>query len=351
MSMLVVPKCHRQGIVALPILAGTLAGVVSSFDLAWARQRGNPDWLYGALLFGPAVAAIAATAVLSRTGWRAFATGAMFAVPHFLTVEVLDIVRDPNGVLAALLLKRWTALATLAACAVFTLAVGMLAVGSRWLRAQLLYACVEQDGTRCWRCGYQPGSESILVCPECGMAKGQGQRLARVFGSFDAVKRRAKPALIIVLVAAAGIIAVWVMQPRTRRLLAFYRRFDEPLGGHVDGNGISVPCGGSWQGIDGRLGLGLWISYLPVDQPGVPAMELRLATMTSGSMGDAVNPVAPEVSCALDRAQAEWVVAHGVPQALIQSLRAAPAGGPATKGPTRIPAAEFFPEKPAASGR
>jgi hypothetical protein len=343
MPVLVAPARTARGTLPLAVLAGALSGVAGSLLNEAVRRAGwsqaGLDWFGVSATLGPNVLAIISASLCSKRR-RAFLVASLFTCFQFVALTLTDIIDDPNGIQGALILTGWDALLALVA---FSLVVGSFGLGGQWLRSGLALTILVQDGSLCWRCGYVLGAESIVICPECGTPRGKGRRMARSVRVLDAIKRGSRPALLAAAILATTVVVAKGAQPRSRSLARFYLRFGQPTGGYVDGPKGPIQCAGSWVGFRPGPGPGIWISYLPDEAPGAPAMQLRLAALSTGSMGDAIAPI-PGITCELDRAQAQWVITHGLPDSLVGVFRRSPAA----PGPTvHVPAASYIPDQSA----
>jgi hypothetical protein len=335
MRVLVVPHCESRGAVAVGVVLGGFAGVA-----AGAAQGRVDDALWAAVTLGPEVLAGILAALLARSAWAAARACFVFSAAHGLASALWSTVFQGNQAVGMAL--QWAVPLTSALVAsILGIATALWALALYWLRSRLLFTTILQDGTLCWRCGYCRGSTRVVRCPECGVPApaGIGQRLARVFQGISLANRWGRVALVAGAATMVAIVVLWAVQPKTRRLLAFYTRFHEPLGAATREN----PAVGAWLGFEAGSGPGLWISYMPEQRSDGFAMELRLARMTRSDMGDCVAPVTPAVTCRLDRAQSEAVVANGIPASLHARFRKL-AGEVSAGSETVISAAEHLPQ-------
>jgi hypothetical protein len=342
--ILVAPPRIARGTYALAILAGSLTGIATRLATDLRRPHNNTFWLQIASTFGPEIIGLLLIAALARRRWIAFWTSLAFTTAHVLSNTVVEAMCDRSGVSGAMLLTSWSSLFILAMAGAFGAVVGLIALAAYWLKSRLLLTIVAQDGSLCWKCGYDPGSRDIAVCPECGIKRGDGRRFARLFAVTDAIKKRSRFAVGVSMLIAAAVVSVWATQPRIRRVASFYSRFRDPLGGYIETEKGTLNCAGSWLGFSSGTGPGLWISYQPdFDTQSRPAMKIRLSQKSNSGMGDAIAPLQPTVDCELDRAQAEWVIRHGLPDSLLRAFRDALPEGTPTGPARRIPAAPHVP--------
>ncbi|HMN40068.1 MAG TPA: hypothetical protein PKE29_04430 [Phycisphaerales bacterium] len=200
----------------------------------------------------------------------------------------------------------------------------------RWLIRTLLFTTVEQDGTRCSRCGYQLGSPTITTCPECGVPANP-TRLA-----FHRL-HRASAFLLSNARILAGVFIVAMLIPlalaihgRTIPSLRFFSKFTNNDSGVLgmmiprDVGGGTSNCISAWTPIPGDTTRAIIILYVPDQRSPLPAMRLAVAETPGPSPpsgpGFQTNYGAPEIGCDLPRDLAERVVREGIPPALIRAL-------------------------------
>jgi hypothetical protein len=319
MPVLVVPRFSARGTVCLPLLLGSLVGIAGGLTRpGFATGTTAEIVLVIGHLVGPDLVMATAAALLLPRRWAVFLTVLTFSSFHVFFNEFTRSLIDPTNRGAAMLVGRSPQgfLQLVFSFLVFGLALATLALGLRWLARRIVLTLVEQDGGLCWRCGYRAGSDSIRACPECGIAAGQGQRFKHAFHMAGFAKRSARIALAAAALLVTMLALVWAGDAEVRRLAGFYWRFPERIGGHVPG---SVPVATAWITLD--AGRGLRVDYAPGDHAMTPPMELRLAVKGTGAIGAYIQHVQPGALCQLNRAQAQHVIAQGIPASLIQAFR------------------------------
>ncbi len=222
----------------------------------------------------------------------------------------------------------------------------------RWLVRSLLFTTIDQDGTRCTRCGYQLGSPLITTCPECGTPAGSARlAFARLHRASRWLQRRA-PVLIALLGAAVllqlGVTIHFRTLPALRFLTAFPRTENAGPGVMVarpaPPGSYDSSCLAAWIALPDGSSRAVIILYVPDQRSPLPPMRLALAA-TPGpppatGVGFQANYGTPEIGCDLPRDLAERIIREGVPRALIQALAAE--AGRANWTPTPAPVGVFF---------
>jgi hypothetical protein len=207
-----------------------------------------------------------------------------------------------------------------------------LALLIRWLVRSVLFTVVEQDGSRCPRCGYQLGSEVITKCPECGTA---ADSKGTVFGRMSRVgswAQRRAPWMAAILGAALLVQFGVTLYRRTLPALRFLNAF--PMRDDV-GPGVMIPksppmgsyesmCMIGWVPLEGHPSRAVIVLYVPDRGSSLPAMRLAVAAMPAPKPGSAPGPMvnygSPEVACDLSRQQSEEVITDGIPRDLMLAL-------------------------------
>jgi hypothetical protein len=240
----------------------------------------------------------------------------------------------------------------------------------RWLVRAVLFTVIEQDGSRCPRCGYQLGSALISLCPECGAG---ADPLGTVFGRAHAlgswVQRRAR-VMAAILVGALLVQLGVTLQRRTLPARRFFDAFplQEDLGpGSMIPNPPTVgwydsSCLVSWVPDPGESARAIVILYVADAHCPLPAMRLVVAAPPppnpSPSAGPPLDFGSPPIACELSRDMAESFIRQGIPAELLRALSDeatsanwAPSATPngvffATPQTHWVDAARFFPGSP-----
>lgn len=204
----------------------------------------------------------------------------------------------------------------------------------RWLVRALLFTTIEQDGTRCPRCGYQPGSEAIRTCPECGTpVEVVRPAFARMHSVGDWIQRRAW--VLAALLGVALVVQLGVtLHRRTLPALRFQGAF--PHRENI-GQGVMIPrespdgsfessCMAAWTALPNEDSRVIVILYVPDSRSPLPAMRLAVAAPptppSAPGLGPQVDFGSPLVGCDLARGLGERAIREGIPPELLKALAA-----------------------------
>lgn len=301
----------RAAVIAAALL-GFLAGAATGApNRASVVESAGP--LLGLYFAWPLVYALASIATTHRK-WPLFRVGASFWAAQVLAFAILSgLVGEDRG--ASLL--TWNALWPMPVAALILGALGGgMHLGVRWITRAFVFELREQDGQTCWRCGYQMGSHTITLCPECGTPLDTAHaRLSTVRRAAAWLHKGSIPlAVILLLLGVLATIPTLVTRtiPNARFLWAF--RAGELAPG-TDGVGrfVPVPLGTADQ---------LLLTYTPSDTWRVPAMTAQAGVIHVGANGESsFDPGAPWIRWDFTRQQAEYVVRYGLPAEFLEQVR------------------------------
>ncbi len=222
-----------------------------------------------------------------------------------------------------------------------------------------LFLVLEQDGSLCSHCGYQVGAPPATPrCPECGtLSRAQARPAPRWSRALRSNGHWAGLALFCVLATAIMAHRFVVEGAETRAFLRAFGGSNRMFEGVILGEGGrgAWESVGVYQELPARPGQIVMILYDATREPGEPAMQVRLGTLTRTPGGHLFPADAsPCVMSSLDEQQAEYATAKGIPPSLIDELIdvAAAAGWPAAgrpAPPVTVDAAPHFPAAVAAS--
>lgn len=276
-----------------------------------------------------------------------FLTALLFGFCFWLSFIVAQDLAQPTSGGAQMLSGAWVGL--LLAASIIAIITALAALALRWIIRCLLVLYIEQTGRLCPRCAYPVDVAAQPICPECGGPTAP-PRPRRQFAT--AAHRAGRPSLIATLVILATA-AAFVFARRGYPIHRFQSRLSphqstQPAGFIIttgpDGKTIQRTTPGAWIPFGSSPSRGVIAAYLVDDEPGLPAMQLRLTDRIAPRSFAAVSP---EVRCSLNRSQAEWVIKHGVPKPLLDAVEAAaagPAGNPDFIRRTEIDPAPYFPK-------
>jgi hypothetical protein len=203
----------------------------------------------------------------------------------------------------------------------------------RWLVRSLLFTIVEQDGTRCSRCGYQLGGPTITTCPECGAPADTARLSFSRLHRLTAWLQRRSPIFAAIFVVFLAIQLPVTIYRRTLPTCRFLAAF--PIRDNVGQGSMSEyppppdrhdsSCLASWVPFPNESLRGIIVLYVPDSRSTMPAMRLCVAATPTPRPPDApplptLNFGTPEVGCELPRDLAERVIREGIPPALIKAL-------------------------------
>jgi hypothetical protein len=338
---LLVPRRTSGGCIAFAALLGVVLGVCGACDTGFSIA------LFVAFFIAPATLLGSILALRCRKPFVALLCGfAMFAASTLSEMTARWTHLDPG----------WQSFMTLGDVVRTFGVIGLEAVFASLLSlagfglTRLIVRVKAGDGSACWRCLYVHDNPGASVCPECGRALDESQcRLRVLHSAFDRLNRRRtwlNLAAGVILMVTAGLF-VKVNRQNPLDATPFISRF-EGLGklqaGFVYAAPTATPTAALGATIDpGKNALVVCVAYLPKDVPGLPAMQLQLHKRLGGTFFEMFEMSSPRVLCNLDRAAADWILAHGLPQGMIDAF-VARASFDHTDGPdVLIDPREFLP--------
>src|SRR5437899_5170065 len=178
----VVPPLSPRGLYLLFIILGSGLGLVTHDFENWAFRLSNSDFIRhhltpfqadlvdplagAAVIFFPAFLIGLWLSFLSqRRGQIALAAAISGATQILVSLFAGQVLWSVHG---GVDWSGWPLFSFLVNVAIIAGMSALCALLVRWL-VRLRFTIVEQDGTRCSRCGYQLGSPAITTCPECGV--------------------------------------------------------------------------------------------------------------------------------------------------------------------------------------
>lgn len=305
-----------------------------------------------AVTLGPPFVFVLAFAALSQRRTPVLLSAFLFGFIHLLTLIITGSLAAASDRGSSLLTS--TLLAMLAVSCISGVITALFALVIRWLARTFVVTLAEQTGQLCTHCGYTVDPASLPVCPECGLAPDFGRvRLRRLHAAGDMLRRRARPTLVSLLTLLAAATAVTVGTSGLK--LDRFRRAVNRDGSSSSASGLIESTGpegyrqrwvvGAWKPGPNSPGLGVIVAYDPSAGPDDPVMQIRAATRTT--IGPAAYSMTNlPVVCTLTRAQAEQVLQHGLPDALLEAMLAAAGSqpGPRAVASEVIDPTPYFPE-------
>jgi hypothetical protein len=328
----VVPPPPR-GLLYFAASAGALCGVVSSVaTMSGVFPQSWGPWPSVAVGFGPVVLFVAIVASVTQRRSLVFLSAFCFVPAEVFVGQIAQVLLWKTDGGASIFSLRMVEAAI--GSAVFGAGAGLLALGLRWFVRWIVVTFEEQDGSLCWRCGYRLGSPRIQRCPECGTPAAFhryrfGRTLAPLWWAC-ARSRVGSVALLVVLLSAGSWMFVANGGPGTLR---FVRRIGTERGSELTFGwmydvekpspyaGRPVPA--VWRPFAGQRDHGLLVCYLPDDETGLPATQIWLGIQIGPADSRGLGAATPAVLCELDRAQADWVLRHGLPDPLVAGFQEA----------------------------
>jgi hypothetical protein len=342
-----VPPFSPRGLYLLSIILGSVFGLAINKEERWGLQLARSEFIHGHLapaqanLVGPLVTIVAAFVPAFLIGlWLSCLSQrrAQIALAAALTGTAQVLV----ALLAGQVLwsdhggtdwRDWPPIAYLINLSIIAGVSALTALLVRWLIRSLLFTVVEQDGTRCSRCGYRLGAPTITTCPECGAPSDTSRpSFARLHRVSTWLQRRS-PLLASVLVVLLVVQLAVTVSRRTIPALRFRSAF--PCQDNT-GPGVIIPfppspgtsdasCAASWLPFPNDSSRALVIFYVPDHLSPLPAMRLAVAATPTplaptALPGPHLNFGSPEIGCDLPRDIAERVILTGIPPALVQAL-------------------------------
>jgi hypothetical protein len=341
----VVPPFAVRGVILLSVTLGSLCGVAMIEEENWAFHFAQTGFMQsqltplqvkilaialtiGAGLIPAALIGLWLTCLSQRRAQMAVAAALAGAAELLTSLLVHKVLWSVDG---GTDWSDWPLSGFLTNLAIIAAISAGAALLIRWLVRVVLFTTIEQDGTRCRRCGYLLGSPVITTCPECGSAADPSRlAFARLHRVSDWMQRRALvPAGL--LCAAMLVQLVITVHFRTLPALRFLGAF--PSGGNAV-SGLMIPrekpygvhssCVASWVPVPDDSLRAVIILYVPDYRSSLPPMRLAMAATPgptpppmSGLQG---NFGSPEIGCDLSRDLAERIIREGIPPALIQAL-------------------------------
>lgn len=328
----VIRAYETRGVYALTAAVGLITGCIAA-PLLMTRPFAppGPSVAYDiACVFIPPAMFMLIFAMRCQRKRPVFLTGFLFTFCYWLTViTAMDLLSEQSGG-AQLLSGIWVAFLVVSSAA--GLIAGLAALSLRWILRTFAFRLIEQTGRLCPRCAYAIDPATQPVCPECGSAM-SGVNLGRT--SARPAREVGRPLLIVVLLgflATSAVIITHRGYPIYRFQAALDAFGERPAGSIYDAqqiprtNSTSVRAvAGAWipfpPSLLGDDYFGVLASYLPEDEPGLPAMQLILAVRAPARTYTETNP---RVICSLDRDQAEFVITNGIPIELLAAFQTTP---------------------------
>jgi len=170
--------------VVVAVAAALLASVADL--LVWQFTYTDARWFLlaanlaiGASLLLPPLLFLLLVAATCRRLRDAFINGAAHLAALVVTVVAVDFVTSPYQPIVAAEPLEHALEFGLAALLIVVGGpiVGLIAVTIAWLVRTFVWQVVDQDGSRCHRCGYEVAASASAACPECGAAVEEGARI------------------------------------------------------------------------------------------------------------------------------------------------------------------------------
>ncbi len=195
-------------------------------------------------------------------------------------------------------------------------------------RRAFVFELIEDDGGHCLRCGYELGSPDLVRCPECGEAtSSRCYRWRSFFNTINWLRRRAR-VMAVLLAIVVAIPAGWIVATRTVPAAPFMWRFR-------DGKIIGESSVYIWLDKDAQRALVLTYDWRRMpDADALTAYDGHFFTV--GSSGSAIDPGNPWITWVFSRAQADYVLKHGLPASFLRELDETRASYDANPGQTAL---------------
>ena len=353
-SLRVVPPYRPRGLLPLAAALGEVSGVLTLALFVWLTTNYRaidtfvsglivlvPLALLPPLLGGFLLSHLTQQPRLTTRAGLVFGAGQAFGflVYTFATSETGGVIGVGVNLIIALTVL---ALFTLLGCGLFHVA--------RFVTRSVLFVTVEQTGTLCHRCGYDRGTPSVAICPECATPADPTRfRAVGLLTLASMAHRVARPVaavlLFISLVAAAHTFAT-----RTVPAARFIRTF-RTAGAHISRWFITPPNWPNWPpGTRCASAIGAWLPfpdgsdrvvlvlYAPDENAPEPAMQIAVAAGPAPPSRHAPPDFgSPQVAADLPRPLAERVARNGLPAEFLRAITAeADAGNWKPAGATGI---------------
>ncbi|MCH7792863.1 MAG: hypothetical protein IID31_11370 [Planctomycetes bacterium] len=201
-------------------------------------------------------------------------------------------------------------------------------------RRAFVFELIEDDGGHCVRCGYELGSPDLARCPECGEStSNRCYRWRWFFNTINWARRRAR-VMAVLLAVAVAIPAGWIVATRTVPAAPFMWRFR-------DGKIIGESSVYIWLDKDAQRALVLTYDWRRMpDADALTAYDGHFFTV--GGSGSAIDPGNPWITWVFSRAQADYVLKHGLPASFLREVDEARERFGAAPGQTaRVPDLTF----------
>lgn len=313
--ILVIKPLRRRGAVAFALIPGCLCGLIFNVILpgsTLAMLGPGYRWpLIVALVSIPIVYGLvtASSVLLMRTA--AF-LGAVAWATMFVTTTIFNELsfRDGGAFFIVTPMKSFF-LPVLIGSSVLGLIGAFVHAVLFVARRAWLFELVEDDGDHCLRCGYQIGSSAIARCPECGqLLESMRYRWKRSYGTLAWSRRWARVMLAVLLIAAA-VPAGWIITTRTVPAFPFMWRFRD--GEYLVDNMIYI-----W--LDKESKRTLVLTYDWEDGPDIDALTAYDGHFFTVGSDSSINPGNPFITWVFSRAQADFVLKHGLPDSFLREL-------------------------------
>jgi hypothetical protein len=210
----------------------------------------------------------------------------------------------------------------------------------------------EGDGTACWWCLYEHNSPGATLCPECTRPLDESQCRIRWVHLLGAWCQRRRlwlniPAALVALCLVVAYVAVNRRpRPEADAFVAQFEKIGEVTPGFMRPTPSATPVAGVGALIETSAPPRVvWVVYLARDVAGLPAMQLQVHFRMGGLIGDTFREASPRVLCDLDRGQAEWIIAHGLPAGLTEAMASRASPGWSTGADVTIDPRDYLPRE------
>ena len=327
-----------RGSATFAVLIGCIAGaaflaVTESIEFASLGLRSR--WLAVAAMFLIPIAFGFVTAFSALRLRTAVFGGAVTWVSMILFGTIFGSLLNSDGGASFLIVQplKFIVFPTIIASAILGLVGALLHACLFSARRAFVFELIEDDGGHCVRCGYELGSPDLARCPECGEAtSNRCYRWRWFFSTINWSRRRAR-VMAISLAVAVAIPAGWIVATRTVPAAPFMWRFRD--GKLVGESSVLI-----WLEKESQRGLVLTYDWhRGSDADALTAYEGRPFTVGSDSGIDPGNPV---ITWVFSRAQADYVLKHGLPASFLREVDEARERFGAAPGQTaRVPDLTF----------